>query len=284
MSIAAVLFAVIVVVSLAGLYVSPRIIERSVFRPYWVHRGRRFETLVTSGFVHADLSHLIFNLITFYFFGFPLEHRIGGAAFAALYFIGLLVSDVGSYVKHRDDPEYGSIGASGAISAVLFASIVYFPSNSVMIFPLPVPIPAPLFAVSFMSFDRPLSPAAAFDVSPMMTYFRTLVMSATTLHLPPTVLDQFARLLELPPRQRLHSGGGDRAEQRADLHRPADQKHPDREELGRLHRVGVGGVLLAGDEPPYAFPSASSSCGHSGTSVSSSMSRSGIWRTSSSVR
>lgn len=152
MSIAAVLFAVIVVVSLAGLYVSPRIIERSVFRPYWVHRGRRFETLVTSGFVHADLSHLIFNLITFYFFGFPLEHRIGGAAFAALYFIGLLVSDVGSYVKHRDDPEYGSIGASGAISAVLFASIVYFPSNSVMIFPLPVPIPAPLFAVLYLGY------------------------------------------------------------------------------------------------------------------------------------
>ena len=153
MSVAAVIFAVIVVVSLAGLYVSPRILERSVFRPYLVHRGQRIETLVTSGFVHADLPHLLFNRVTFYFFGFPLESRIGGAAFAALYFVGLLVSDVGTYFKHRNDPEYGSIGASGAISAVLFASIVYFPSNSVLIFPIPVPIPAPLFALGYLAYS-----------------------------------------------------------------------------------------------------------------------------------
>ena len=152
MSVAAVIFAVIVVVSLAALYVSPRILERSVFRPYLVHRGQRYETLITSGFVHADLPHLIFNLVTFYFFGFPLEQRIGGVAFAVLYFVGLVVSDAGTWVKHRNDPEYGSIGASGAISAVLFASIVYFPSNSVLIFPIPVPIPAPLFAVLYLAY------------------------------------------------------------------------------------------------------------------------------------
>ena len=77
------------------------------------------DTIVTSGFVHADLPHLIFNMVTFYFFAFPLERQIGSARFAALYLLGLVVSDLGTYFKHRNDPQYASLGASGAISAVL---------------------------------------------------------------------------------------------------------------------------------------------------------------------
>jgi membrane associated rhomboid family serine protease len=142
-----------IVASLLGLFVSPQIIQRSLFRPYWFLRARQYDTLVTSGFVHADLSHLIFNLMTFYFFAFPLERRIGSFAFASLYVIGLVVSDVGTYFKHRNDQQYASLGASGAISAVLFASIVYFPAQKLFIIPFPVPIPAPLFAVGYVAYS-----------------------------------------------------------------------------------------------------------------------------------
>ena len=153
MSVAAVILLVTVVTSLAGLYGSPRIVERSLFRPYWFLRRRQYETIVTSGFVHADLAHLAFNLITFYFFAFQLQGQIGGARFAALYLAGLVISDLGTYFKHRGDPDYASLGASGAISAVLFASIVYFPTQKLFILPFPVPIPAPLFAIGYVAYS-----------------------------------------------------------------------------------------------------------------------------------
>jgi hypothetical protein len=107
-SIALVIFAATLVASLAGLYAAPQVIERSLFRPYWFLRRRQYETIVTSGFVHADLPHLIFNMLTFYFFAFPLERHIGSARFAALYLIGLVVSDLGTWHKHRNDPQYAS--------------------------------------------------------------------------------------------------------------------------------------------------------------------------------
>jgi membrane associated rhomboid family serine protease len=103
--------------------------------------------------VHADLPHLIFNLITFYFFAFQLEKQIGGARFAALYLMGLVVSDAGTYFKHRNDQDYASLGASGAISAVLFASIVYFPWQKLFIIPIPLPIPAPIFAIGYVAYS-----------------------------------------------------------------------------------------------------------------------------------
>jgi membrane associated rhomboid family serine protease len=144
---------VTLVASLAGLYGSPSIIERSLFRPYWFLRRRQYETIITSGFVHADLGHLLFNLITFYFFAFQLQGQIGGARFTALYLVGLVVSDLGTYFKHRNDTAYASLGASGAISAVLFASIVYFPWQKLLILPIPLPIPAPLFAVGYVAYS-----------------------------------------------------------------------------------------------------------------------------------
>jgi membrane associated rhomboid family serine protease len=153
MSIAAIILVVTLATSLAALYGSPKIIEHSLFRPYWFLRRKQYATIVTSGLVHADLPHLIFNLITFYFFAFQLEKQIGGARFAALYLIGLVVSDAGTYFKHRNDPDYASLGASGAISAVLFASIVYFPWQKLFIIPIPVPIPAPIFAIGYVAYS-----------------------------------------------------------------------------------------------------------------------------------
>ena len=153
MSIALVIFAATLVASLAGLYAKPQIIERSLFRPYWFLRRRQYDTIVTSGFVHADLPHLIFNMVTFWFFAFPLERQIGPLRFALLYFLALVVSDLGTYFKHRNDPQYASLGASGAISAVLFAAIVYFPWMELFIIPIPLPIPAPLFAVGYVAYS-----------------------------------------------------------------------------------------------------------------------------------
>jgi len=150
---ATVIFLVTAGTSLAGLYGSPAIIERLILRPYRVQRRGEYERLVTSGFVHADLGHLIFNLLTFYFFAFSIELYIGTPRFLTLYFAGLVIANIGTTIKQRNNPEYSTLGASGAILAVMFAAIVYFPHQSLFILPIPVPIPAPLFAVGYLAYS-----------------------------------------------------------------------------------------------------------------------------------
>jgi membrane associated rhomboid family serine protease len=152
LSAALVIFVVTIALSLIGLFRSPKLIDRCLFRPYWLLRRGQHHTVVTSGFVHADLMHLVFNMMTFYFFAFPLERYIGTVRFTVLYFAGLLISHAGTWYKQRNNPDYASLGASGAISAVLFAAIVFFPEQSLFIIPIPVPIPAPLFAIGYLAY------------------------------------------------------------------------------------------------------------------------------------
>ncbi len=148
----ALLLAAIVIASLVGLYIAPAVIERGLFRPHWLVSRGEWWTPITSGFIHADLAHLFFNGFTFWAFAFSLERDIGTGRFVALYAVGLLASDAGTWIKHRHDPEYRTLGASGAILAVLFASILYFPSGSIFILPIPVPIPSPLFALAYLAY------------------------------------------------------------------------------------------------------------------------------------
>ena len=147
---AATLFGVTIVVSLLGLYVAPQIIERSLFRPYWFQRRGDYWTALTSGFVHADLTHLLFNMITFYVFAFQLERTIGPLRLLALYLFALVLSNLGTFLKQRNNPDYASLGASGAISAVLFAFVVYYPTSSFYFYFVPLPIPATIFAVLYL--------------------------------------------------------------------------------------------------------------------------------------
>jgi len=149
----AVLLAVTVLASLAALTRWPALLQHGVFRPYWLLRQRQWATPVTSAFLHADLAHLLFNAFTFWAFAFGLERRIGTPRFLALYAVGIAVSSAGTWWRHRQDPAYQCLGASGAILAVLFASIVYFPTASLFILPIPVPIPAPLFALGYLGYS-----------------------------------------------------------------------------------------------------------------------------------
>jgi membrane associated rhomboid family serine protease len=153
LSAASVIFIATISISLIALYGSPKLLNALLFRPYWLTRRHQYHTIVTSGFVHGDFMHLLFNMMTFYFFAFPLERFIGTTWFMILYAAGLLISHLGTYFKHRNEPDYACLGASGAISAVLFAAIVFFPEQSLFILPIPIPIPAPLFGVCYLLYS-----------------------------------------------------------------------------------------------------------------------------------
>ena len=149
---ASVIFAITLAVSIAGLTMTPAIIEKSLFRPYWFLRERQYLSPVTSGLVHADFGHLLMNMLTFYFFAFTLERYIGTIPFVILYAVGLLASSAYTLYRHAKEPQYATLGASGAIAAVLFAYIVYDPLSTLYIIPFPVPIPAFLFAIAYLAY------------------------------------------------------------------------------------------------------------------------------------
>ncbi len=150
---ALVILALNIGIGIAGLWGNPQIIERCVFRPYEFARGRRRGTLIASGFAHADVPHLLFNMVTFFFFGVPMERVLGTTQFVILYALGLALSPLISLSKHRNNPAYATLGASGAVSAVLFAFVMYFPTTTMIIFPIPLPIPAWLFAIGYLAYS-----------------------------------------------------------------------------------------------------------------------------------
>jgi membrane associated rhomboid family serine protease len=138
--------------SALALWVNQKILARNLLRPHWMLKQRDYITLITSGFIHGDFGHLLFNSLTLFFFGPPLERRIGTDMFIALYFVGLVLSSLGTVYKQRNNPDYAALGASGAILAVLFAYIVYFPTNTIYLY-FALPIPAVLFAFGYMAYS-----------------------------------------------------------------------------------------------------------------------------------
>src|ERR1700754_4016659 len=146
--VASVIFAITIIISLIAFY-NEEIYSRLILQPYNVSRGSKVYTLITSGFIHADWMHLIFNMMTFYFFAFNLERIIGHWQFALLYMVSMVLADLPSVAKHKNDLWYRSLGASGAISAVVFSAILFDPLAKMGLLFIPVMIPAVLFGVLY---------------------------------------------------------------------------------------------------------------------------------------
>ncbi|QHS63930.1 rhomboid family intramembrane serine protease [Chitinophaga agri] len=112
--------------------------------PYMVKERNQYYRFITSGFVHADFMHLGFNMLTLYFFGSAIENAFDLLFGSKLYFLffyvlALILSDTPTFIKHRNHSYYRTIGASGAVSAVVFAAILFDPWNNIYVYFIPVP-------------------------------------------------------------------------------------------------------------------------------------------------
>lgn len=150
-----VLIAVTAVVSWLALR-NRGLMDRMILWPPAVARHRQYDRLLSYGFVHADLMHLLFNMVTLYFFGRYIELLIAQVTgqrwvYLAFYLSALLVSILPSYLKNHANPHYFSLGASGAVSAVLFAFIMIQPWQLIFVFFIPVP--AIVFAVVYIGYS-----------------------------------------------------------------------------------------------------------------------------------
>lgn len=141
-----------IVVSMIG-FRNRQFFEKYLFSVDSILHEREYIRLISSGFLHGDWRHLIFNMLSFYFFGPALESYWGGGGFLLLYFVSLIGSDILSLYIHRHQGDYRSIGASGAVSGIVFSYVVLTPDAPLRFLLLPIEIPAWLFAILYTMYS-----------------------------------------------------------------------------------------------------------------------------------
>ncbi|MGB3618288.1 MAG: rhomboid family intramembrane serine protease [Catalinimonas sp.] len=138
----------------------PTLLRRWLFNPYEVRTRRQYDRFLLSGLIHNDRGHLLFNMFTLFFFGAAVERYFTayyGAAgpwvFLVLYVLGIIASSLPTYFKHKNQPYYNSLGASGGVSAVLFSSILFAPLTKLYLFFIPIGIPGFIFGVLYLLYS-----------------------------------------------------------------------------------------------------------------------------------
>ena len=132
-----------------------KLMDRLILWPPAIDQHRQYDRLVTYGFIHGDFMHLLFNMFTLFFFGQQIEQlmtRVMGIwAYPVFYVSALVVSILPTYLKNQKNPNYLSLGASGAVSAVLFAFVLLAPWSTIGV--MFIPMPAIVFAVLYVGYS-----------------------------------------------------------------------------------------------------------------------------------
>jgi len=131
--------------------------DRSFFETYkfnvgGIKRGEQVRMLV-SGFLHVDLQHLLFNMITFYFFADKVIYYVGPFYFFLIYFGSLIFGNLLSYYFHKNEAYYSAVGASGAVTGILYAAILLNPGMELYLYFIPIPIPSYVVGVGYMLYS-----------------------------------------------------------------------------------------------------------------------------------
>lgn len=194
-----VILAITCLVSFAA-FSNPRLLERLVLWPPAISRSHQYDRLLTCGLVHADFGHLLFNMFTFLSFGAYMERqftpRIGALGYALFYAGGVVLSALPSYLRHQDDTNYRSLGASGAVSAVLFAYILIRPWSMLLIFA--VPVPAIVFAVAYLAYTIYMDRRQTDRINHSAHLWGAVYGIVFTIALEPSVLGRFFEQLMHP--------------------------------------------------------------------------------------
>jgi membrane associated rhomboid family serine protease len=156
------LIIIIASTSIVSIYafVNPAFFDGLKFNAYIIRRQNQWWRFFSYGVLHAGWTHLLINMFVLFSFGKSviegyeiLFSTKGYLYFLLLYAGGLIFSILFDYGKYKDDPGYNAVGASGAVSAVLFANIILFPSGSLYLFPFPFPIPSVIFGILYLGYS-----------------------------------------------------------------------------------------------------------------------------------
>lgn len=189
---------IITVVISFGAFNNSRIMDDLIFYPPAITKRNQWYRFLTSGFLHADYMHLFFNMLTLYFFGEVMEKfyevYLGKLGFIIFYFGGIIVSEIPSYIKHRNNYHYRSLGASGGVSAVVFAYILFDPWQW---FTFP-PIPAILYAGLYIAYSMYMSKRGTDHINHDAHLWGALYGIGFTIIMEPRVIDFFLQQIGNP--------------------------------------------------------------------------------------
>ncbi|TLP81403.1 rhomboid family intramembrane serine protease [Maribacter sp. ACAM166] len=146
-----VIIAANVLVSLKG-FNDTSFFERYKFGIGAIKSGQK-ERMLTSGFLHVDISHLLFNMLTLYFFASVVINWFGPIEFLIIYFISLLAGSLLALNFHKDEPYYSAVGASGAVTGILYAAILLQPNMQLGILFIPIPVPAYVVGIGYLLYS-----------------------------------------------------------------------------------------------------------------------------------
>ena len=159
MTVTLIIILITVVVSILA-FSNRTLFRRLAFNPYDIKHFKNSYRFVSYALIHADWIHLIINMMVLYSFGRVVEvyygFYFGNKAifyYLLMYIGGVALSTLPSYGKHKDDYSYTAVGASGAVSAVVFASIIFDPLSKIYIFLIPIGIPAIIFGVLYLAYS-----------------------------------------------------------------------------------------------------------------------------------
>jgi membrane associated rhomboid family serine protease len=145
------------------------LMSKLILWPRVMDNPAEYYRLISSGFIHADWPHLFFNMFTLYFFGENIEvifaYFDARYLFILLYLTGIVVASLPSFLKNRNNNNYRSLGASGGVSAVLFATIYYLPWSKISMMFIPIGIPAILFGALYIAYSAYMQKAGRDNVN-----------------------------------------------------------------------------------------------------------------------
>lgn len=178
----------------------PVIMNRLIMWPPAVVQRGQVDRFITHGFIHADGMHLLFNMFTLFFFGRVIENfyrpYLGGMGFALFYVSAIVVAMLPSYWQHKNDANYFSLGASGAVSAVLFAFILFAPWSTIYVFF--IPMPAIIFAVLYTAYSIWSSQRGRDNINHSAHLWGAAYGIAVTLWIEPSLISRFIQKLMNP--------------------------------------------------------------------------------------
>lgn len=196
-SVTLILIIITVATSIYG-WNNSQIQQKWMFNPYAVYHYKQYYRFLSSGFIHSNYVHLLFNMIALYFFGNVIESiykNIFGASGVYLYLItylvGIIVANIKTFTKHKNDSFYNSLGASGGVAAILFASIIYQPTSSIYLMLIPIPIPAFILGAFYLIYTYYSGKRMADNINHDAHLYGSLFGIAFTILLRPTVVVDF---------------------------------------------------------------------------------------------
>jgi membrane associated rhomboid family serine protease len=175
--------------------------EKMQFNAAKIIHQKQYYRLVSHAFIHANWSHLLVNMFVLYFFGTGIETYFGiyfgqkaTAFYLMLYFGGILASNTWSLIKHQNDYYYNAVGASGAVSAMLFAFIFFNPWKKLWLFAV-IPIPGILFAIGYIFYSYQMSKKSNDNVAHDAHLLGAIFGFVFPILLKPALFSQFVDLL-----------------------------------------------------------------------------------------